>query len=80
MSTEPPSEIVPMSDDEIDASEKDDAELADEFDDDSFLDCGLFRDGEVYVCTLVGTEECDFECPNHKQIGRRRWTSRKVRP
>lgn len=42
----------------------------DDTDEDS-NECGLFVDGGVYVCSAVGSEECDFECPHNGLIGTR---------
>lgn len=35
----------------------------DEDDDDGFDDCGLTSDG---ICTLAGTEHCDWDCPHSR--------------
>ncbi len=59
-------------------SDEDDFE--DEPDDNPFSNCALHRDGGVYFCGLVGSEECEFDCPFNIQIGRRRWyTPRRLR-
>jgi hypothetical protein len=49
--------------------------MEEEFEDDyseegeEFENCGGFFDRGVFVCTKVGSEECDFECPYRRDIG-----------
>ena len=53
----------------------------DESDDDGdpFGNCGLYRDNGVYVCSQIGSEDCDFECPYSIQVGRKRWYTPRVK-
>lgn len=32
------------------------------------LECGLTRIDGVLHCSLAGTEQCDFECPNRESL------------
>lgn len=41
--------------------------------DNNLADCALMREGGVYLCGKVGSEECEFDCPLNNQIGRKRW-------
>lgn len=59
--------------DETDLDFDDDFDQDDDEEENPFANCALHRDGGVYHCGLVGTEECEFECPFNIQIGRKRW-------
>jgi hypothetical protein len=55
---------------QIDFNEyQDDDEPLDEFEE-AMSYCGGFWDGEVFMCGSVGSEQCEFECPFNKDIGK----------
>ena len=44
-----------------------------DFDDEEYFDCGIeyMKRGKSWVavgCSLAGSEECDFECPNRNAL------------
>lgn len=47
-------------------------EASEDLDDDFDPDCSLFFDssGRVWTCGQIGSEFCDFSCPQRHQIGR----------
>ena len=48
----------------------DDYEEEDELEE-AMSECGSFESGGYIVCSMIGSEHCDFDCPFRKDLGKR---------
>lgn len=42
----------------------------DELDDEDYFDCGQFVSDGVIYCSAAGSEDCDWDCPNRRELGK----------